>query len=754
VIVVRGAGSLLPGTRAARRRRGWRSGLAALVLLVALAPPLAAATVTGTVVDRAGAPIEYATVAVPALQRGTVTDAGGRFRLDLPDGRHELTIAQIGYEKRRLAVDATGSPAPLRVVLAEEPVPVAQVNVTASSFGKAGEVEGAVVRRMDIYTTPGGAADIFQSLRALPGINAPNEGAALYVRGGDPRETLVRLDGGTIGHPYHFEGASGGLFSSLDTYMIKSAFFSSGGFGAKYGGALSGVLDIETQDPLNLRTVSVGANMAGGQVSGTWALVPDRLSLIGSFRRMSPVLLNRLYGSASDYRATPWSQDIMQRLQYRYSPTGRTSLTWVETGSGADLSVEHLNRTSDVSQEGRNRLVAWNAQDVVLGRVALRAHAAVQHYRRDVAFGPSDIAQRERNAQVNVDAVWPMGTRHELSFGANLEHLDTEYRGTTVADSTDYGSGAPLRDLGIRVRVAHPGFYLEDKMRLVGTLYATAGARFDRASRPGVWTADPRAGLALVIGDHQTVRVATGRYHQLADPAQMDPVYGNPDLRPLRAEHVIAGYEWSSQFGTVRLEAFRKDYHGLATQDAATFYANGGHGYARGVDVFVQGTYERLSGWLSYGWLDSKRMEGDDPRQVPSSYGVPHSLTLVGKYQATSKIQLGAKLNVASGRPWTPVTGATYDAARDLWRPIYAENNSARLPNYTRLDLRITRLFSLPAAGGLPESSVCVLYVEGLNVLDTRNVLDVVYNEDYSASHETESYFGRRMLVAGFGLSW
>ena len=727
---------------------------AALAAAACAAAAAHAAPVSGRVVDRRGEPVEFATVAVPVLKRGAVADAEGRFRVDLPEGIFEVLFAQIGYEKRRLSVDAAGDPAPLEVVLVEAPVPVAQVSVSASSFGRAGETEGAVVRRMDIYTTPGGAADIFQALRALPGINAPNEGAALYVRGGDPRETLVRLDGGAIGHPYHFEGASGGLFSAIDSYMLKSAFFSSGGFPAKYGGALSGVLDIETQDPLNLRTVSVGANLAGASASGTWALVPDRVSLIGSFRRSSPALLDRLYGTASEYRATPWSQDVMQRLQYRYSPAGRMSLTWVETGSAARLALDHLNTTSEASQDSRNRLAAWNVQDVLLGRIALRAQASLQRYGNDLELGPTRLAQRERNAQLNVDAVWPLNARHELSFGVNLEHLDSELAGFAVADSTDYAPGAPLREVGVRVEVAHPGFYLEDKVRLAGTLYATLGGRVDHASRPGLWTADPRLGLALRVGEHQTLRVATGTYHQLADPANMDPVHGNPELRPLRADHVIAGYEWASEFGTVRVEAFRKDYANLVTQDAATFYANGGHGYARGVDVFVQGTYERLSGWLSYGWLDSRRMEGDDPRQLPSSYGVPHSLTLVGKYQATSALQLGAKLNLASGRPWTPVTGATYDAARDIWRPSYAENNSARLPDYARLDLRLTRLFSLPAAGGLPESSVCVFYIEALNVLNTRNVLEVVYNEDYSVARETESYFGRRLLVAGFGLSW
>lgn len=734
------------------RRLAFAVAVAAATLAGAAAAE--AAQVSGRVVDRRGEPIEYVTVAVPALKRGEATDAEGRFRIELPAGTHEIVFAQIGYEKRRVRVQAPGDAAPLLIVLIEEPVPVAQVNVSASSFGRAGETEGAVVRRMDIYTTPGGAADIFQSLRALPGINAPNEGAALYVRGGHPRETLVRLDGGAIGHPYHFESASGGLFSAIDSYMLKSAFFSSGGFPAKYGGALSGVLDIETQDPLDLRTLSLGANFAGASASGVWPLIPGRLSVIGSYRRSQPELLFHLYGAAAEYQATPLSQDFMQRTQYRYSPTGRTFLSWVETGSSARLEVEHLNTRSRVRQEARNRLVAWNLQDVVLGRIAMRAHAAFQRYGNDMEFGPARIARRERNVQASLDMVWPLGTRHELSFGAGLERLDTGYGGLTVADSTDFGAGAPLRPLGIRARVTRTGLHAEDKVRLFGGLYATLGGRLEHVSRPGVWMLDPRLGLALRIGDHQTLRVATGRYHQLADPADMDPVYGNPDLQPLEADHVIAGYEWSSQFGTVRVEAFRKDYRDLITQDATLWHANGGHGYARGFDLFVEGTYERLSGWVSYGWLDSKRMEGDDPRQVPSSYGVPHSLTLVGKYQATSRFQLGAKLSLATGRPWTPVTGATYDAARDLWRPAYAENNSARLPGYRRLDLRLTRLFSLPAAGGLPESSICVFYIEGLNVLNTRNVLDVVYDEDYSGARETESYFGRRMLIAGVGLSW
>src|SRR6185503_42922 len=160
--------------------------LATLVALLACRGVAMATTVTGVVVDHRGQPVELANVVVASLKRGAVTDAQGRFRLELPDTSLVLEASQLGYQRTRLAVVVTPDRAPVRFVLAEEPVPVAEVVVRTSSFGKIGKAEGATLRRMDVVMTPGGAADVFQSLRALPSINAPNEGAAVYVRGGDP----------------------------------------------------------------------------------------------------------------------------------------------------------------------------------------------------------------------------------------------------------------------------------------------------------------------------------------------------------------------------------------------------------------------------------------------------------------------------------------------------------------------------------------------------------------------------------------
>jgi len=713
-----------------------------------------AARITGTVVARAGKPVEYANVTAPALKLGAVTDSGGAFALDLPAGPVTIEVSQIGYRTSRREITAGPESAALRITLDEAPIPVAEVVVATSSFGKVGKSEGATLRRIDIVTTPGGAADVFQSLRALPSINAPDEGAALYVRGGDPRETLIRIDGGEIGHPYHYEGASGGLFSAFDAYMLKSAFFSSGGFSSKYGGVLSGVLDIETQDPMNLRTVSLSANLVGGGVSGSWALVPNRLSFVGTLRGTNVALLDRLYPATSSYLSAPHSDDGAARLLYRFSPAGRLALLYLGSGDGTSVIARHLNFAGDYARRTRNHLLALQFQDAVAGRLALKGQLSAQRYRSGWSFGPAAVEEREAHAQANLDAVWAASERHELSFGANWRRRGDDTTGRFPADSTDYGAGAPVRFHDTRPRLDYPGCYLEDKARIWGPIYATFGARMDRVSRPAVWTTDPRAALAWRIDDHQTLRVAAGRYHQPADASFLDPRYGNPDLGPLGADHVIAGYEWNTPDLDLRLETYRKDYHDLVTQSAATFYSNGGNGYARGIDVFARGRRGGLSGWISYGFEDSRRQERDDPRPEPSSYGVPHSVTLVAMYQLPSAWQVGGRFGWSSGRAYTPVLGAVYDSARAAWHPIQGENNSAQLPDYRRLDLRLTRLFSLPATLGLPESSTCVLYVEAMNVLGIRNVLDYVYNADYSARREDLSYFSRRIAVVGFGLTW
>ena len=140
---------------------------------------------------------------------------------------------------------------PIEINLESTAISTGVVMVTASSYGTE-EDNGVVMTSMDVITTPGGAADIFQSLKTLPGITQVSESAELYVRGGDPNETITLLDQASLYHPYTYESVYGGLFSNINTETIEGMYFSSGGFSSRYGNALSGVLELTTN--MNLKS--------------------------------------------------------------------------------------------------------------------------------------------------------------------------------------------------------------------------------------------------------------------------------------------------------------------------------------------------------------------------------------------------------------------------------------------------------------------------------------------------------------------
>ena len=78
------------------------AALSAAVLFVSLFAPLAAAQGTGTIGGRVtdgitGRPVDGVQVYVAGTELGTVTNADGRYQLNLPAGTAELRTRRVGY---------------------------------------------------------------------------------------------------------------------------------------------------------------------------------------------------------------------------------------------------------------------------------------------------------------------------------------------------------------------------------------------------------------------------------------------------------------------------------------------------------------------------------------------------------------------------------------------------------------------------------------------------------------------------------
>lgn len=181
--------------------------------------------VNGFVYDEENKPLVYVNVFILNSFDGAMTEEDGSFSFTTAkNGEVEIAASLVGYKKYSEKFEIKDLPDTLIINLKSEVVLTSEVIVTASSFSSEKE-KGVVMTSMDVMTTPGGAADIFQSLKTLPGITQVSESAELYVRGGDPSETLTLFDQATLNHPYTFESAYGGIFSNINTNTIKGMFF-------------------------------------------------------------------------------------------------------------------------------------------------------------------------------------------------------------------------------------------------------------------------------------------------------------------------------------------------------------------------------------------------------------------------------------------------------------------------------------------------------------------------------------------------
>ena len=119
------------------------------------------------------------------------------------------------------------------------------ITVQAGAY-KAGNERGATLTALEVVSTPGATADVARAMQTLPGVQNVDEGTGLFVRGGDVSETKVLLNNVVMLSPYNYETPTGNYTVTVNPFLLDGIFFSSGGFGARYGNILSGVADLRT----------------------------------------------------------------------------------------------------------------------------------------------------------------------------------------------------------------------------------------------------------------------------------------------------------------------------------------------------------------------------------------------------------------------------------------------------------------------------------------------------------------------------
>jgi hypothetical protein len=207
----------------------------------------------------------------------------------------------------------------------------------------------------------------------------------------------------------------------------------------------------------------------------------------------------------------------------------------------------------------------------------------------------------------------------------------------------------------------------------------------------------------------------------------------------------VAGAQVGEGAQVARVELYDKAYRDLVglTRDTRAVTI-GGVGRARGADVFVKHSlWPFFTARVTYSYVDTKRTDPDTRVVTRTPFDIRNSMTLIGDQALPKGWSVSVAWRYASGKPFTPVVGATRDASRPIWIPEYGASFSERLPASERFDLAASRVMRLSSSNQL------VYFVSLDNVFDRTNLYQYTYTPDYSKRIPVRSLFNRSLYVGG-----
>ncbi len=710
--------------------------------------------VRGTVTDAADAPLPLVTVFIKNSGEGTIANEKGEYKLlTKQTGTVTVVFSLVGYKQEEHSITLSKqTESVLNVNMRESVLLMKAAVITASSFASVKE-KGMVLNKTDVLMTPGGAADVFQSLKTLPGLTQVSESAELYVRGGEPIETITIIDGAVMYHPFTLESSYGGLFSNVKTNFVKALFFSSGGFSAKYGNALSGVLDIETKGVPSGSSYIAGLSMANGSLSAEIPVLMKSAALMFEYDRSFTGPIFWLNGGQDRFTAAPYSGNFTSSFVMNYSKTGKIKILGITASDDEGVLVDRAEYSGEFNGLSKNKYINTNWSDVFFGNLIIKSSLSYNDYSNTWKLGLLDLTKDDRTYTWRNDVDKTLTSSSRLLAGFEFEDRKVNYTGVIPDDDYNINPTGNKKFLDATFIGNRFGVYSE--LECANTLgfeglSLTAGLRYDRVSNINSSWFNPRLNLGYKLNESSTLLFATGIFNQVNDPRLYAPLDGNPSLKPMKAVHYIAAYNYNQDGqNSLRIELYRKNYSSLPLEDAVSNYSNAGYGYAQGIDFIYKGSLEcGLNGWVSYGYINSKRYWMDFSKETSSSTDITHNLTFIVKYPLSDNLQIGTNIKYATGKPFTPVIGSTYNSVYHFYEPTNGGTNSERYPAYRRIDVRLTYFTSIF------ENFRLIVFAEGLNIFNLNNIFGYSYSPDYSMRQNIKSYFGQRMLVMGVNLMY
>jgi len=704
-----------------------KPGIGILLILLTASLSMAQVRIGGTVTERNGTPVPGANIFIEGTFDGCSSDSLGRFAFTTgADSLRTLVVRYIGFREYRQPLDLSTDHTALSIVIRESSNQLDAVVISAGAFEAGDQRKGVVLKPLDIVTTAGGIGDIYGAMRTLPGTQTVGEDGRLFVRGGDASESRTFIDGMAVEKPYYSTMPDIPTRGRFSPFMFSGTLFSSGGYSAEYGQALSSALILNTTDmpERSLASISLMSVGIGGGYTGRWK--NSSLTVDGSYTNLGPYY--RLVPQNTEWNGNPDGIDGMMRFQQKTRETGllKCFLSYSHGNSSMNYpDPVDVNKDMKLDLFDRNTYFNASYRDILSEKLNIRAGVSWSDDQTELGLGPDEVDEKVRVSQARYTIQWVAGEAFNLKFGNEFRHK--EY-------AQDYREAVTERTYSTSFTDNFAMGFAEGEIRVGPRLALRAGGRLEYSSVIDRFNLAPRASLAVKTGRNSQVSLAFGQFYQNPEDEYLR---FNHSLDYERADHYIVNFQHTVDDRIFRVEAYYKNYRSLVKYDSLhspdpLSYNNRGKGYARGIDVFWRDnkSITFLEYWISYSYIDTKRDYMYYPVMATPAFVSNHTASLVVKYFIP-------KINCQVGGSYTFATGRTY------YNPNSEGFLTDRASNYNDLSLNLSYLTHL-------WKQFTIVYFSVSNVLGADNV----FGYQYSLKPDSQGIYDSRPVVPGAKRFW
>jgi len=601
---------------------------------------------SGKVIDEKGLGLPGVNIFIKGSYDGATSNVDGNYKFSSKETEIQIIVFRfLGFKTKELAVVLSDRTQELpTITLIEAITEMNAVTISAGAMEASDEGKSVVLRSLDIVTTPSAMGDIMGAFQTLPGTSVVGNDGRLFVRGGDASEVGIYIDGMRVGNAYSSTAGNVPTRTRFNPNLFKGTFFSTGGYSAEFGQALSSALALNTKD-LSIRSQGDLSIMSiGGGYSHTLANEKQSITASANYFDLSPY--QGLIRQEIDFEAAPFGWDVEVTAQKKTGKNGLLKVMARTESGGMQLwqPVPGSDQRVLIDLKNDYSYAQANWRTILKGDWSIFTGISYSKNLDQIAFDSLEIARQNELIHIKGTAIKDFSDRLSAKFG--VEHFIHPFSEKLVKE----GWVREFDDQETYV-FTEWDFYLNKDLVFRG------GLRGGASAVSGEEWLDPRFSVAYQFKDAGQLSVAAGRFHQL--PLENFRVL-NTDLQNAESNHLILNYLFTKEGFTFRAETFYKSYDQLVTfegtVDNPQALQNGGSGYAKGMDFFFRDrkTFKETDYWITYSFVDSKRSFNQFQTEVQPSFAPRHTISVVVKHFVPSlKSLIGASFAFNDGYTFT-----------------------------------------------------------------------------------------------------